>query len=190
MNDGALETEGAMDEAASPAGAGGGAPRRRKVYVTLHRNLVKEGVPYTDRETGEPGEFNVATLPAGCSIEGRDVGGYEFSPRFVDPARFEDPEEYRDIPLLADREVWLRKAVLGADGRPAVGEDGRWVKDTVVVTPQQVKDAVREVALRAREEASRDARGLADRAGQARDASAALAAGEGAGLAPAERGSE
>lgn len=190
MNDGALETEGTTDEAASPAGAGGGAPRRKKVYVTLHRNLVREGVPYTDRETGEPGTFNVATLPAGCVIDGRDVGGYEFSPRFVDQARFEDPEEYRDIPLLADREVWLRKAVLGADGKPVVDEDGKWVKDTVVVAPQQVKDAVREVAAQAREEAARDTRGLADRAELARDASAALTADGGAGFRPIEREAE
>ena len=33
-------------------------------------------------------------------------------------------EDYRDIPLLKGREVWLKKTVLGEDGKPVLDADG------------------------------------------------------------------
>ena len=111
-----------MAENERPEGAQG---ERRNVYITLHRNFVREGIEYTDRRTGETRTFNQVTLPAGTVIDGRDVGGYEFSPLFVNPARFRDPEAWRDIPLLADREVRLSRSVLDEEGNPVLGADGR-----------------------------------------------------------------
>lgn len=155
----------------------GGAPgRARSVYVTVHRRLVREGLRYTDRATGEEREFNVVQVPAGTVVGGRDVGGYEFSPLYVDPARFADPEEYRDVPLLADREVWLRRCVLGPDGRPETDGDGRRVRDTVKVMPAELKEAVREGMRRWEAERGRDGRTLAERSRGAREASGAIAA--------------
>lgn len=63
----------------------------RNVYLTLHEDFVREDVAYTDRATGETRTFNQVRLPAGTVIDGRDVGGYEFSPLFVDASRFKGP---------------------------------------------------------------------------------------------------
>ena len=94
----------------------------KSVYVTLHKNFVREGIPYTDRETGEQRTFNSATMPRGTSIDGRDVSFFEFSPLYVNESR--KGEDYRDIPLLKGREVWLQKTVLGEDGKPVLDADG------------------------------------------------------------------
>ena len=122
---------------------------RKNVYLSLHKSFVREGIEYTDRATGEARTFNSATLP-------------EFSPMFVNESRFKGAD-FRDIPLLANREVWLRKTVMGPDGQPELDEDGRAVKDTVKVMPAQLKEAV---------DAGRS-RYLAERAEHARQASRA-----------------
>ena len=89
---------------------------RKNVYLSLHKSFVREGIEYTDRATGEARTFNSATLPKGTVVDGMDVGGYEFSPMFVNESRFKGAD-FRDIPLLA-------------------------VKDTVKVMPAQLKEAV------------------------------------------------
>ena len=135
---------------------------RKNVYLSLHKSFVREGIEYTDRATGEVRTFNSATLPKGTVVDGVDVGGSEFSPMFVNESRFKGAD-FRDIPLLANREVWLRKTVMGPDGQPELDEDGRTVKDTVKVMPAQLKEAV---------DAGRS-RYLAERAEHARQASRA-----------------
>lgn len=135
---------------------------RKNVYLSLHKSFVREGIEYTDRATGEARTFNSATLPKGTVVDGMDVGGYEFSPMFVNESRFKRAD-FRDIPLLANREVWLRKTVMGPDGQPELDEGGRAVKDTVKVMPAQLKEAV---------DAGRS-RYLAERAEHARQASRA-----------------
>lgn len=135
---------------------------RKKVYLSLHKSFVREGIEYTDRATGEARTFNSVTLPKGTVVDGVDVGGYEFSPLFVNESRFKGAD-FRDIPLLANREVWLRKTVMGPDGHPVRDEGGRVVKDTVKVMPAQLKEAV---------DAERS-RYLAERAEHARQASRA-----------------
>ena len=99
----------------------------KSVYVTLHKNFVREGISYTDRETGEQRTFNSVTMPKGTSIDGRDVSFFEFSPLYVNESR--KGEDYRDIPLLKGREVWLQKTVLGEDGKPVLDADGGKVRD-------------------------------------------------------------
>ena len=61
---------------------------RKNVYLSLHKSFVREGIEYTDRATGEARTFNSATLPKGTVVDGMDVGGYEFSPMFVNESRF------------------------------------------------------------------------------------------------------
>ena len=104
---------------------------RKNVYLSLHKSFVREGIEYTDRATGEARTFNSATLPKGTVVDGMDVGGYEFSPMFVNESRIKGAD-FRDIPLLANREVWLRKTVMGPDGQPELDEGGRAVKDVSV----------------------------------------------------------
>ena len=149
---------------------------KKNVYISLHEAFVREGIQYTDRRTGEQRSFNVVRLPPDTVIDGRDVGGYEFSPLYVNPSRFRG-EHWRDVPLLADREVRLSRSVLDAEGRPIVGEDGKREKETMVVMPSQIRDALSEARRHYAEEASRDGRGLAERAAGAKVASESMERG-------------
>ena len=92
-------------------------PERKNTYLTLHKNFVRTDIEYTDRVTGEVRTFNSVTLPKGTVIDGVDVSYYQFSPMFVNESRYRG-ENYRDIPLLTDREVWLKKSVLDENGQP------------------------------------------------------------------------
>ena len=147
--------------------------KRKNVYLSFHKNFVREAIPYTDKRTGEQRTFNQVTIPNGTVIDGRDMGGYEFSPLYVNPSRFRG-EGWRDVPLIAEREVWLQKSVLDPDGNPVLGDDGKRLKDTVKVMPQQIKDALAESRRRWAEEHGRDSRGLSERSEQARAAAKAM----------------
>ena len=97
---------------------------KKNVYVTLHKDFVRTGIEYADRATGETRTFNSVTLPKGTVIDGVDVSYYQFTPLFVNPSRFKG-ENFRDIPLLADKEVWLKKDALDAEGNPVLDEVSR-----------------------------------------------------------------
>ena len=142
---------------------------KKNVYISLHEAFVKEGIKYTDRKTGEEKSFNVARIPSGTLVDGKDVGGYEFSPLFVNPSRFRG-EHWRDIPLLADREVRLQKSVLDAEGKPVLGEDGKRQKETLPIKPEQLKEALSEAPKRYAEEQAKDNRSLTERAEGAKEA--------------------
>lgn len=142
---------------------------KKNVYISLHEAFVKEGIKYTDRKTGEEKSFNVARIPSGTLVDGKDVGGYEFSPLFVNPSRFRG-EHWRDIPLLADREVRLQKSVLDEEGKPVLGEDGKRQKETLPIKPEQLKEALSEARKRYAEEQAKDNRSLTERAEGAKEA--------------------
>ncbi len=114
---------------------------KKNVYLTLHRKFVHENIPYTDRNTGEEKTFHSVTLPKGTVVDGVDVSYYQFSPMFVNPSRFKG-ENFRDMPLLAEREIWLKKGLMNPDGTPVVDETGKEVKDIVKVMPAALKEAV------------------------------------------------
>lgn len=175
------------------------AEEKKNTYITLHKNFVREGIEYTDK-SGEQKAFNSVTLPGDTIIGDKDVSGYQFSPLYVNPSKYRG-ENYRDIPLLTDREVWLQKTVMDAEGNPVTGEDGRKMRDTVKVTPAQIKTALSEAYERykaskedpakdaqgqdAKDEESKESKGksskhrdeqsLSERASAAREGSAALA---------------
>ena len=113
----------------------------KNTYVTLHKNFVRTDIEYTDRRTGETRTFNSVTLPKGTVIDGHDVSYYQFSPLFVNESRYRG-EDYRDIPLLTEREVWLRRSILDEDGKPVVNDEGVEVKDVIKVMPAQIRDAI------------------------------------------------
>lgn len=150
---------------------------KRNVYLSFHKNFVRENIPYTDRQTGEQKSFNQVRIPSGTVIDGRDLGGYEFSPLFVNESRFKG-SDWRDVPLLANKEVWLQKSVLDPEGNPVLDEDGRRQRDTVKVMPQALKDAITESRRSWLEEHGSDSRGLADRGEQARASANAMANGQ------------
>lgn len=116
-------------------------PEKRNTYLTLHKNFVRTDIECTDRVTGEVRTFNSVTLPKGTVIDGVDVSYYQFSPMFVNESRYRG-ENYRDIPLLTDSEVWLKKSVLDENGQPVLDGDGRPAKDVVRVMPAQIKEAL------------------------------------------------
>ena len=105
------------------------------------------------------------------------MGGFEFSPLYVNPSKFRG-ENWRDIPLLADREVQLRKTVLDAEGKPVVGEDGKREKEVVKVKPAQIKEALSEARKRYAAEHAKDDRGLGERADDAKEASDSMEKGD------------
>lgn len=129
----------------------------KNVYLSLHKNFVRQDIEYADRKTGEIRKFNSVTLPKGTVIDGVDVSYYEFSPMFVNDSRFKG-ENFRDIPLLADKEVLLKRSVLEPDGTPALDENGRAVKDVVKVMPAQLKEAIEQGRSRYLSERANDAR--------------------------------
>ena len=134
-------------------------PEKKNTYLTLHKNFVRTDIEYTDRVTGEVRTFNSVTLPKGTVIDGVDVSYYQFSPMFVNESRYRG-ENYRDIPLLTDREVWLKKSVLDKNGQPA--------KDVVRVMPAQIKEALdrsRSEYLQSLSEKARGAREGSERLG-------------------------
>ena len=145
---------------------------KKTVYLTLHKNLVREGIEYEDRRTGEKRKFNQVTLPGGTIIDGRDMGGWEFSPLYVNESRFKGAE-WRDVPLLADREVWLRHSILDADGNPVLDGEGRRERETVKVLPEKIKAALAE-GRRAWEEERRHGQSLSERAHDARACAEAI----------------
>lgn len=112
---------------------------KEKVHVHLPAELVREGIGYTDRKTGERKTFNVATLPDGCRLGGLDVSGWEFSPLFVNESQFR--EGWKHIPLLADRDVRLSHSVMEG-GRPVIGADGKRVKEQRMADPLDVAEAI------------------------------------------------
>ena len=133
---------------------------KKHVYLTMHEKFVREDISYIDQRTGDEKTFNSVTLPKNTVVDGVDVGYYQFSPMFVNPSRFKG-EHFRDIPLLADREVWLTRTQLDENGDPVKDEGGKDVKDTVKVMPAALKEAVdkgRKEFLASLDDKAKDAR--------------------------------
>lgn len=150
--------------------------QKKTVYLSFHENFVREGIPCTDKTTGEQRTFNQVRIPSGTIIDGQDVGGYEFSPLYVNESKYKGAA-WRDVPMLADREVWLQKSVLDPEGNPVLDEAGKRQKDTVKVMPQQIKDALAESRRAWAEEHGRDDRELDQRVEHARGSSGAMEQG-------------
>lgn len=142
---------------------------RKNTYLTFHKNFVRTDIEYADKETGEAKTFNQVTLPKGTVIDGKDMGGYQFSPLFVNESRYRG-DNYRDVPVLTNRELWLRKSMLDEQGQPVLDANGKQERDTVKVMPTVIKDAMDQARSRYLADHSRP---LAERAETARDGSKA-----------------
>ena len=112
----------------------------KNIYFDIHKNFVHK-VDYEDKQTGEEKSFFSVTMPKGTSIDGKDVGGYQFGSTFANESKYRG-EKYRTIPLSKDRDVWLQKSILDEHGEPILGEDGKRQKDVIVVRPEQIKEAI------------------------------------------------
>lgn len=145
------------------------AETRKNTYLTFHKNFVRTDIEYADKQTGEMKTFNQVTLPKGTVIDGKDMGGYQFSPLFVNESRYRG-DNYRDVPVLTNRELWLRKSMLDEQGQPVLDANGKQERDVVKVMPAVVKDAMDQALSRYLADHSRP---LAERAETARDGSKA-----------------
>ncbi len=142
-----------------------------KVYLSFHKSFVKEDIPYIDRNTGEDRTFNSVTLPSDTVIDGKNVGGFQFSPLFVNPSKYD--ENQRVIPLLADREVRLTKTARDADGNVLLDQDGNPEKETLAVMPAAIKEALAQ-ARKAWSQQHSQERSLQERAGTARNGAGSM----------------
>lgn len=150
------------------------AEEKKNTYITLHRNFVKADIEYTDPKSGEKRTFNSVTLPKGTVIDGRDVSYYQFSPMFVNPSKYRG-ENFVDVPLLTNREVWLQRSILDAEGNPVIDErTGRAAKDTVKVMPAQIKTALDEARREYLAQRESKEQSLGARAARAREGASAL----------------
>ena len=136
-----------------------------KVYLSFHKSFVKENIPYIDRSTGEDRTFNSVTLPSDTVIDGRNVGGFQFSPLYIDPSKYD--ENQRVVPLLANREVWLTRTARDADGNVLLDQDGNPEKETLKVMPAAIKEALAEARRTWSRQRSQE-RSRQERAGTAR----------------------
>lgn len=162
-------------------------PEKKNVYITLHKNWVHTDLPAVNQETGEEITYNKATLPNDIVIDGQNVGLYYFNPLFVNESKFKG-ENYVDIPLLADREVWLKSDIRDEAGEPVLDENGHRQKHVVKVMPDQIKEALAESHLRWAEKNKGKLDGKLDRAGAASEkANAARAEGPTRGAVGQER---
>lgn len=114
---------------------------KKNTYLTLHKNFVRSDIEYVDHKTGETKTFNQVTLPRGTTIEGVDVGCYQFSPLFVNESKYKG-KNFRDIPLLTTKEIWLKRTILDDEGQPIIDDKGRPELDIVKVMPQELKTAI------------------------------------------------
>ena len=112
---------------------------KKNVYISLHEAFVREGIQYTDRRTGEQRSFNVARLPPDTVIDGRDVGGYEFSPLYVNPSRFRG-EHWRDIPLLGRCAVTANHQIFIQADRAATYDAYFCVQDAIMAAYGGLRD--------------------------------------------------
>ncbi len=113
----------------------------KTVYIDFHKKFVKENISYTDKN-GEEKTFNKVTLPRGTMVNGQNLEYYEFNPMFVNESKY-GGSQFRCIPLLADREVWLKKPLCDENGKFLVDLDGKTrYGQFVKIMPQDLKDGI------------------------------------------------
>lgn len=117
-----------------------------RVYLRLHENFVQENISGKDFATGEPKPFNQVTIPKGTTIDGQDVGGYRFTPYYVNQDKFS--EHMKVIPYPSDKPIHLSKALGTRDAegtwQPELDASGKQIYDKVVVNPTDLKVAINE----------------------------------------------
>ncbi|MGF7018753.1 hypothetical protein M2145_002528 [Lachnospiraceae bacterium PF1-21] len=104
-------------------------------YININKKFVGRDIKKKDSEE----KFHIVTLPKGTFIEGKDVGGYQFSPLFINDAynyqtHAPDPQlPYVSIPLKSEKEVWISKKEV---------DNNNVKKTTVKVLPEEIKKAL------------------------------------------------
>ena len=64
---------------------------RKNVYLSLHKSFVREGIEVHRPRDWRGQVLQLGDPSKGTVVDGMDVGGYEFSPMFVNESRFKGP---------------------------------------------------------------------------------------------------
>lgn len=111
--------------------------KKEVVTILMNEAFVKENLV-----AGNGTIFHSVVLPKGTTLNGTDLGGYQFNPMYINKALNEENQilpHMRSIPLLAGNEVWLRKTKMDAEGHPIKNAEGKVEKDTIKISPTQLK---------------------------------------------------
>ena len=130
----------AAAKAAEPAQAT--TEKMPKVYLTIPTDpYVRKDILRRDGKT-----FNEIKLPSNMVINGREIGnGWSFNPLFVNESKHSSIVSV--VPLLADREVTIKRDVLmfnSSTGKlmPMRGPDGKALREMVRISPQELEKAL------------------------------------------------
>ncbi|MFQ9742726.1 MAG: hypothetical protein ACLRX5_09805 [Slackia sp.] len=113
--------------------------KAEKVYLTIPTEpYVRKDILRKDGKT-----FNEVKLPSNMQINGRTIGnGWSFNPLFVNESKYSSVVSI--IPLLADREVIIKRDVLmrnTSTNKLVAMRDpsGKPLRETVSITPQELE---------------------------------------------------
>ena len=118
-----------------------------RILIEVPDELIRRDIGYTDRDTGERRTFNSVTLPDGCCYMGEDITGWEFSARFLNPAK-DHGEGWSEIPLLAESLVRVQTRRVDEEGNFEVDDNGRAVRIVRKIPPASLKEAVEAALLK------------------------------------------
>ena len=112
-----------------------------RILIEVPDELIRRDIAFTDKETGERRMFNSVTLPKGCHYMGEDLSGWEFSARFLNPAKVHG-KGWSEIPLLADNIVRVQTRAVDEQGNFELDEFGKTMRIVRKVPPASLKEAV------------------------------------------------
>ena len=137
-NTSSATAKSAVPEAAAPQ------EKAEKVYLTIPTEpYVRKDILRKDGKT-----FNEVKLPSNMQIIGRTIGnGWSFNPLFVNESKYSSVVSI--IPLLADREVIIKRDVLmrnTSTNKLVAMRDpsGKPLRETVSITPQELERSLTE----------------------------------------------
>ena len=145
----------------------------KNVYIDFPKSFVKE-VEYVNRNTGMEDKFYSITLPRNTMVAGQDVSYYQFTSNFANPSQFLG-ENFVTIPVSKDYQIPLKKTVFDEMGQPVMDEAGNYEKDTVLVSPQELRQGV----IEGRRAYAAERESLDSRADHAREGAETLGKAEG-----------
>lgn len=130
--------------------------QQQKKWKKEHQQALQLRMPsgfcrtYINKESGE--KFNVVVIPKGTYLDGVDISGYYFNPLYLNCPQIPGTSQsvrnaaFYEIPLLPDKEIWLKKDKLEKiDGilQSVKDSDGKKIYNGMVKCyPGQLQEAL------------------------------------------------
>ena len=105
------------------------------IWVKVGLDHIKMNLKASNDRT-----FHSVTIPQKTDYDGIDIGGYRFTCSRATKDLYNS--NLVAIPFNKEAEVKLSKVIIGEDGKPALGEDGIALRETLTVKPELLKDAL------------------------------------------------